>query len=188
LSTTCTKESLIIAVSGKPGSGKTTLAKLLASRLGLRYISSGEIFRRIAIERGISLLELSKIAETNHGIDKSIDESIRREALKGGVVVDGHISAWILRDIAHIRVGVIAPLDVRASRISLRDSISVNDAVRNIRDIEDSEVRRFKDIYGIDVNDLSVFDIIINTSTFNPEECLDIVLGVIHLILNKCNA
>ncbi|MEM4906212.1 MAG: (d)CMP kinase, partial [Sulfolobales archaeon] len=44
----CRKESLVIAVSGRPGSGKTTLAKSLADSLGLRYVSSGGIFRRMA--------------------------------------------------------------------------------------------------------------------------------------------
>lgn len=182
----CSKESLVIAVSGKPGSGKTTLAKSLANELGLRYISSGGIFREIASNMGVSLVELSRIAEGNYDIDRYIDSYIRSEAVKGGIVVDGHISAWILRDIAHIKICAMAPLDVRARRIAERDNIALSNVLEIVRSIEESESRRFKAIYNIDLNDYTIFDIIINTHTFNPKECLEIALKAISKVLDKC--
>lgn len=182
----CRKESLVIAVSGRPGSGKTTLAKSLADSLGLRYVSSGGIFRRMAERLGVSLIEMSKIAEEDYNVDRAIDNEARNEALKGGVVVDGHIAAWILRDIAHVKISVIAPLEVRVRRIAMRDSLSFEEALRIIKSIEESEDRRFKALYGLDLNDNTVFDIIINTHTFTPEECLNISLTAVSKVLNRC--
>ena len=39
---------MLIAISGVPGSGKTTVAKLVAARLGLEHVYAGDIFRRQA--------------------------------------------------------------------------------------------------------------------------------------------
>ena len=49
-----------ITISGLPGSGTTTVAKLLAERLGYKLISAGDVFRKLAMERGMTLEEFSK--------------------------------------------------------------------------------------------------------------------------------
>jgi len=73
---------VIITISGKPGSGKSTVARALASRAGMDHVSAGEFMRLIAVEQGISVLALSAIAETDGGeIDRKIDA---RSARLGG--------------------------------------------------------------------------------------------------------
>ncbi len=42
----------VIAISGEAASGKTTIARLLAWKLGYRAVSIGELFRKVAQERG----------------------------------------------------------------------------------------------------------------------------------------
>ncbi len=61
---------MIITISGKAGSGKSTIAKQLAKKLGLKHYSTGDFMRQMAKDKGVSLLELSRIAEK----DKSIDQ------------------------------------------------------------------------------------------------------------------
>ncbi len=73
----------VIAISGQAASGKTTVARELANRLNYRFVSIGELFRRIAVERGVSLLELHRIAETDFSIDRAVDEEAIREARRG---------------------------------------------------------------------------------------------------------
>ena len=73
---------IIITVSGPHGSGKTTIAKALAQALGLRYISAGELFRKLAKERNMNIVEFTKYAANNPEIDYLIDNSIIEEAKK----------------------------------------------------------------------------------------------------------
>ncbi len=179
------RSKVSIAVSGLPGSGKSTLAKLLAERLGLRYISSGMLFRRLAREKGMSLLEFSKLAERDHSIDRLIDNAAIEEARKGCVVIDGHIAGWILKDIASIKIYLYAPRGVRASRIASRDGKSIDEALEEVIIRENSEAKRFREIYGININDITVFDIAINTATYGVEETLRIALKAVEEKLGK---
>ena len=58
-----------ITISGPPGSGKTTVGRLLAQRLGCEFVSTGTVFREMAAERGLSLAEFGEMAEHDHEID-----------------------------------------------------------------------------------------------------------------------
>jgi len=160
---------IVIAVSGKPGSGKTTYAKFIAQRYGLRYISNGMIFRRLATERGYSFEEFHRIAESDPSIDKLIDERAIEEAKKGCVVVDGHLSVWVLKDIAHLKIICDASFDVRAERVSKRDNLPIQDVKMLLRLREQSNSERAKKHYGIDLSDLSVADLVVSTEKLDVE-------------------
>lgn len=179
--------NIVIAVSGPPGSGKTTLAQNLARALGLRYFSTGIVFRELAKKKGLSLEKLSQLAEANHSIDRYIDSQTINEARKGRVVLDGHLTAWIAKDYADLLIYVTAPLRIRIQRIAERENRSFQEVLRETLAREESERRRFKDIYGIDVNDLSIFDIIINNERFEPHETLSIALEAVRqVVMKKC--
>ncbi|MEM2022045.1 MAG: AAA family ATPase, partial [Zestosphaera sp.] len=158
--------SVVITVSGMPGSGKSTLARRLSEYFSLRLVSAGGMFRSLATQKGLTLSELSRIAEADPLIDRRIDEMTVEEANKGCVVIDAHIAGWILKDLALLRIYLVAPTDVRVRRIAERDGKSYEEAFQEVKTREESESRRFKRYYGIDISDLSVFDLIINTARF----------------------
>ncbi|RLF08012.1 MAG: cytidylate kinase [Thermoprotei archaeon] len=160
---------LVIAISGRPGAGKTTYAKEIASFFNLRYVSSGMLFRQLAEERGVSLLEFHKMAEKDFEIDKAIDERALEEARKGDVVVDGHLAGWVLRDIADLKIFFTAPLEIRATRVAARDGVSYEEAFRELKAREESNKLRARLIYGFDLDDLSIFDVIFNTNKLSKE-------------------
>ncbi|MEO7570990.1 MAG: (d)CMP kinase [Acidimicrobiales bacterium] len=74
----------IIAIDGPAGSGKSTVARALAERLGLEYLDTGAMYRSVtfaALRRGIDPSEVEQVAR--------IVEDIVIEVRPDGVTVDG---------------------------------------------------------------------------------------------------
>lgn len=169
----------VIAVSGTPGSGKTTYSKFIAERYGLRYVSSGGLFREIARQMGISLLELHRKAEESEEIDLLVDQRAIAEALKGGVVIEGHLAVWILRELAHIKILFDAPREVRAKRLALREGITLEEALAEIREREESNYRRAMKYYGIDIRNYSIADLVVSTQYLDVDAVKKVVAAYI---------
>jgi len=164
-----------VAISGPPGSGKTTIARRLSETAGLRYWSNGEFFRKMAVERGISFQEFHKYAESHSEIDKTLDEQARKEAAKGSVVLDGRLSGWITRDLPSLKVYLTAPLEVRLKRVMARDAAKRDEALASIRQRERSNRQRYLKLYDYDLDNMEIYDLILNTGTWDIKEALEIL-------------
>ncbi|MDR7439651.1 MAG: cytidylate kinase family protein [Armatimonadota bacterium] len=159
---------MIITVSGLIASGKTTAARALAGQLGLRYLSAGEIMRRWAAQRGITLLRFSELAEQDHSIDQELDRLQVEMTREGNLVLDSRLGGWFVA--ADMKVWLRAPLEVRARRVSEREGVPVEVAQAELLRREESERRRYREIYGIDLDDLSPYHVVLDTSRWGPEE------------------
>ncbi len=166
---------IIITISGFHGVGKSTLSKYISNKYGLKRISSGEIFRRLAVERGLTIEEFSKMAEEDPCIDSLIDEIMVKECLQGGCVADGLLAGWFLKEVADIKIWLKSPLEIRVKRICEREGRGYEEVYRETVYREDSEVKRFKDFYDIDVYDLSIYDIVIDTSKIGLNTLFQVV-------------
>jgi len=89
---------MIITISGEPGSGKSTIAKALAEKFNLKLYSEGDFFRELAEEKGVSLLELNKMAEDDPSIDEAVEEKAKKlvEEAKDDFVIDGRTAFRLL--------------------------------------------------------------------------------------------
>ncbi|WP_440060039.1 (d)CMP kinase [Thermogladius sp. 4427co] len=172
-----------IAVSGPPGSGKTTQARKIAEEYSLVYYSAGSIFREIAKRRGVSIEELSYIALKDPSIDIEIDKKTYHLSLEDNIVLDGHLTAWIASDLVDFRIYITAPLHVRVSRIAARDNKPYEEALRETIVRESIQKKRFFEFYGIDVTDLSIFDLVIDSSNLSVEETFLVIKSSIDKFL-----
>jgi cytidylate kinase len=167
---------MLITVSGPAGSGKSTLAAALADRLGYEHVSGGDIFRSIADERGLSPLELNRLAEDDDQIDRDLDRRLRSTARDADdLVLESRLAGWMAGDYADLKVWLDAPLDVRAARIAEREEKAVDVASEETRARAQSEALRYAEYYDIDIEDLSIYDLVVNTARWGPEGVLDLV-------------
>jgi cytidylate kinase len=163
---------VLITISGLPGSGKTTVARLVAQALGLEHVYAGDIFRRQAEAHGLTLEQYARRAETDHSIDRALDEQMRRRAAQGSAVLEGRLAAFMAdeAEVPALRVFLSASEAVRAKRIVGREGGDPKERLREIQAREDSDARRYREIYGFDYHDRTRYDLVLDTHGRDPEE------------------
>lgn len=175
----------VITVSGLHGTGKSSVAGRIAKEFGLRIVSAGSLFRSLAKERGLTLEQFSRVAEHDSKIDRILDDGLKEEAEKGGVVLDGQLSAWMAGEKADFRILLTAPLDIRLQRIADRDAISFEQAKHQTSVREKSERARYRRLYGINIEDQSVYDLVLNTARYDLEGVVTVLAGAIRTYLES---
>ena len=172
---------MLITVSGPPGVGKSTTASKLAEALELEHVSGGDIFRDIADERGYTALEFNKLAEEDDQIDRDLDRRLRDLAAeRDDVVLESRLAGWLAGNHADFRIWLDAPLDVRAERIAEREEKSVGEASEETAAREGSEADRYQMYYGIDITDLTIYDLSINTARWDADAVVDMLLTAVE--------
>lgn len=172
---------MIITIGGLAGSGTTTAAKILSEKLQIPFLSAGEIFRQMAKEKGMDILEFGEYAEGNDEIDLEIDKRQAQLAKeKQNIIVEGRLSAYFVE--ADLKIWFVAPIDVRTNRISNREDKSIETVKNEIIARGKSEAIRYQEIHGIDINNMEVYDLVINSHSFKPEGIADIILKVTEVI------
>ena len=173
---------MIITVSGPHGTGKSTYAARLAQALGIRHVSAGSLFRRIAKERKLSLEELGKNALEDPSIDKLVDERTILEANKGSVVVDGQLAGWILKERTDLRIYLTAPEEVRLERIAKRDKVTLQDARRQTEQRESVQRERYSRHYSFQVEDRSIYQLVLDTSLGTIDDTAKVLISAAVMV------
>jgi cytidylate kinase len=161
---------MLVTVSGPAGSGKSTTAADLAAALDVEHVSGGDIFRTLAAERGYSPVEFNERAEDDPQIDRDLDRRLREMALeRDDLVLESRLAGWLAGEEADFRIWLDAPIEVRAARVADREGKRIELAREETERREESEARRYRDYYGIDVDDRSIYDVVLNTARWGPE-------------------
>jgi len=170
---------MIITISGLPGSGKSTISKLLAKRLKLKRYSLGKIFREEANKHNVDNLTLLELAAIKPSINKLIDKKIKNMIGKRrNFILDSRLSALLYKK-AEYHLYLYAPLNVRAGRIAKRDKINYKEALEKNRLRERLERDLYKKQYRFDYTDKKHYNILLDTSKCLPKKCANVIISKI---------
>jgi cytidylate kinase len=163
-----------IAISGKSGCGNTTVSRLVADALELRFINF--TFRTLAQEKGMDLKEILALAAKDDSWDREVDTrqvDLARE--KGGCVLGSRLAIWMLPE-AGLKVYLKARAETRAKRIKNREGGSLEKiaAFTESRDRQDRE--RYLRIYNIDNDSYSFADLVIDTDDITPPRIAELIV------------
>lgn len=168
---------MLITISGEPGSGKTTVARLLSKRLGLPHVYAGDLYRREAERRQLSLEEFNTLCECDHSIDRALDDKMVEVARAGNVILEGRLAGFFAarHRLDALKVWLTAGEQVRARRVAQRENGDALRLVETNRIRQESDARRYREIYGFDLSDTRVYDLVVASDERTPEEVADLL-------------
>lgn len=172
-----------ISITGRLGSGKSTVARVIAENEGFEIYSTGAIIREMASDLGITALEMNELMKKDNSYDLKLDETttkISKDRAADKLLFDSRM-AWHFADNSfkvylYVDVKVAAARVLRDSRGSVETYRDLDDAVSQLTDRMNSENVRYKKLYNVDNFDFSNYDIVIDTEKRSPQEVADIIM------------
>lgn len=180
-----------IVISGMPAVGKTTVARMVADRLELRYIAGGDILKDIARSRGYKAegpdwwdteegRRFLRERQSNPGFDLEVDSRLKRMLGEGGYVATSYSMPWLLGP-EIVKVWLKASLETRAGRMSKRDHIPREEALRIVSFRDEENKKLYKRLYGYDLgDDLGVFHLVIDTEQLDPWAVSSVIIEYVR--------
>ena len=190
------KSKMVLCVCGMTGCGKSSVAKRLAEKYGLKYLSGGGALKALAVEMGYKPIGRGWW-ESDEGMrflqrrvkeskfDKKVDEKLLEWAGRGNVVFDSWTMPWLLKE--GFKVWLDASVEVRTGRVAKRDGMSFGRALAALKEKDEKTRIIYKKLYGFDLGgDFSPFDLVLDSNDLSADEvfrtlCLvmdRVVLGI----------
>jgi cytidylate kinase len=183
------QKHMVICISGMAGTGKSTLAKKLAQKYGFDYYSGGDALKVLALEEGYdaslpgwwespSGLKFLKQREGDAKFDRAVDQKLLEYTEKGNVLLDSWTMPWLLK--SGFKIWLLASMEKRAARVAQRDQISVEQALKVLKEKEERTKGIYKKLYGFMLGeDFQPFNLVLDTESLNAEEVFQVLCEVI---------
>lgn len=161
-----------ITITGNLGSGKTSVCKEL-KKFGFQVISAGDIFREIAAEKGMTVIELNEAAKSDRSIDDMLDNRSTELGKKLDHTVFDSRLAWHFVENS-FKVFLLVDMQEAARRVFAGDSRGAEEykdmqaARAGLEERAALEKDRFFHLYGVNYYDAKNYDLIIESSSAEP--------------------
>jgi cytidylate kinase len=168
-----------LTVSGKPGSGTSTLVDLLSEHRRWDSVNGGDIFRQEAQRRNLSVEDFSSLCKEDLEVDRSLDDTLKEliSSTSGPSIVESRLSGWWahLAEIDCLRIWIEVSDEERARRIQSREGGNYEDVLRSSLRRNSDDMERYQKLYGIDLDDMSPYNMIIEADGLDASQVMELV-------------
>ncbi len=171
---------MIISISGAQGSGKSTIAKKLASKLNWPHYYMGYLRRQAALKRNMTLAEYNTLGERDPKTDTEVDMYQKELGEKeDNFIIEGRTSWYFIPHSFKIYVDVKTEIGAKRiwqhlqkdnKRNEDNNLNSLNDVIDSVDRRQKSDTKRYLKYYNIDVHNKNHYDFIIDTSDLSIDE------------------
>jgi cytidylate kinase len=176
----------IISFNGDHGSGKSTIAKKLAKKLGYKRFYMGKIARSMAEEHKMSYARFLELLKKDSSYDKKIDNYVIDLGNKKNNFIIESRTAWHFIPQSFKIYLQVDPMEGARRMFAdyQNDSHRDNESrgIKTIKDIlvisknrKEADDKRYKKLYNINANDMSQYDLVVDTTALTREEVLEII-------------
>ncbi|HTX86791.1 MAG TPA: cytidylate kinase family protein [Candidatus Nanoarchaeia archaeon] len=186
---------MIISISGAEGAGKSTIAKMLAAKLGWPRYYIGGIRREKAKERGLTLEEYNKLGETDPSTDLEVDEYQKKLGeTQNNFIIEGRTSWYFIPQSFKIFLDVtfaegakrvFGALQKSNERNEGKNLQSEADVLKSLLARRESDKLRYGKYFGISVFDLKNYDFVLDTTNLNINQVFARVFAAVERQINS---
>jgi cytidylate kinase len=186
---------MIISLSGAPGSGKSTIAQLLADKFIWPRYYIGSIWREMAKKHGLDVEAYSKLNENNPDKDKEVDEYQRKLGKEqDNFIIEGRTSWYFIPHSLKIYLDVdpeegakriFGSLQKKNNRNEGTNLNSWQDVMIGNKNRTESDRKRYRKYYGIDVFNSKNYDFYLDTTNLSPKQVFGAVYAFVENNLDK---
>ena len=173
-----------ITITGDLYSGKSCAGKAISENLNYTYYTVGELQRKLAVEKGMSITEYNTYV-FNNKLDKEVDDrTIKIGKEKDNFIFDARLAWNFIPDSFKIYLKVDIDIAVDRAMNSERGKSekysSRADAKEHISIRRQLEVSRFRELYNVDIGRDENYDLVIDTSYITIEEVIEKISSFIR--------
>lgn len=173
----------IISLAGELSSGKGTVSGILMKDLNYGIYRNGDYFRKLAKEKGMSVTEFNEYVKAYPEIDIQIEKSAKEYAEDhDNFIIDARLGWYAVPE--SFKVYLKVDIDVAAKRAfenqdeHKKETEKFNTLEEQKEDMQKRyklENERYFEVYGVRKDDMSNYDLVIDTTHLTPQETADII-------------
>lgn len=182
---------MIITIGGTPGAGKDSVGEILSKKLSFKMYSIGDMRRKLAEDKNISLEELNRIGENEIWTDQDVDNYQEDLGMTmNNIIVVSRLGFHFIP--SAYKVFLKCDYGIAAERIFSDKSDPYRDVEKygseeevqeHLIKRQESDAERYRKYYGLKIDELKHYDLVVDTSKLSIDDVSDIVFAAVKKMI-----